>query len=111
VYEIKRLPPELKAVHLGTSGHRRKPGPEDVKELGEEKNNSRKDAKAQRVAKQTKEFSFALLCAFATLREIVYFFTASKCAISDYFSGILSLPPSFRLTSHVAGRMTPLFKM
>jgi hypothetical protein len=31
-----------------------------------------------------------------------------KHAIFDYFSGILSLPPSFRLTSQVARRMTPL---
>jgi hypothetical protein len=51
---------------------------ERVKKLGEEKNNSRKDAKAQRVAKQTKGFSFALLRVFATLREIVNFFTPSR---------------------------------
>ena len=31
----------------------------------------------QRAAKQTKEFSFALLCVSAPLREIVHFFTAS----------------------------------
>jgi hypothetical protein len=48
-----------------------------VKKLPEEQNNSRKDAKAQRVAKQTKEFPFALLCVLAPLREIVLFFTAS----------------------------------
>jgi len=46
--------------------------------LPEEQNISRKDAKAQRVAKQTKEFPFALLCVFAPLREIVFFFAASK---------------------------------
>ena len=55
---------------------------ERVKKSGEEKNNSRKDAKAQWVAKKTKGFSFALLCVFATLREIVYFFTASKYLFS-----------------------------
>ena len=44
---------------------------EGVKELGKEKDDSRKDAKAQRVAKQTKGFTFALLCVFATLRDIV----------------------------------------
>jgi len=51
---------------------------EGVKKLPEERNNSRKDAKTQRVAKQTKEFLFALLCVFASLREIVLFFTASE---------------------------------
>jgi len=50
---------------------------EGVKKLPEERNNSRKDAKTQRVAKQTKEFLFALLCVFASSREIVLFFTAS----------------------------------
>jgi len=47
---------------------------EGVKILPEEQNISRKDAKAQRAPKQTKGFSFALLCVFAPLREIVLFF-------------------------------------
>jgi len=45
-----------------------------VKELTERQSRSRKDAKAQRVAKKTNEFFFAFLCAFAPLREIVHFF-------------------------------------
>jgi hypothetical protein len=48
-----------------------------VKKLGKRENNSRKDAKAQSVAKQTREFFFALLCVSAPLREIVHFFTPS----------------------------------
>jgi hypothetical protein len=56
---------------------RRERGQEAVKKLAKRENNSRKDAKAQSVAKQTKEFFFALLCVFAPLREIVHSFTAS----------------------------------
>ncbi|MGO8789029.1 MAG: hypothetical protein ACLQVL_16830, partial [Terriglobia bacterium] len=48
-----------------------------VKKSIKEQNNSRKDAKTERAAKQTKEFFFALLCALASLREILYFFTPS----------------------------------
>jgi len=43
-----------------------------------EQNNSRKGAKTQRTAKQTKHFSFALLCVLAPLREIVYSLSRSK---------------------------------
>ena len=65
-------------------------GSEAVKESTKEQNNSRKDAKTQRAAKQTKEFFFALLCDFASLREIVYFFTRS--------------PPFRRASGGAAGR-------
>ena len=56
-----------------------------MKKLAEEQNNSRKDAKTQRAAKQTKEFSFALLCVSAPLREIVHFFTASTAWVNGLF--------------------------
>jgi len=49
-----------------------------VKKLTEEQNISRKDAKAQRTAKQTKDFRFAPLCVLAPLRDIVDSFTASQ---------------------------------
>jgi hypothetical protein len=45
-----------------------------MKKLAEEQNNSRKDAKPQRVAKQTKEFPFAPWRAM-----FLNFFTASSC--------------------------------
>ena len=48
-----------------------------MKKLAYRETNSRKDAKAHSVAKQRKEFFFALLCVFAPLREIVHFFTTS----------------------------------
>jgi hypothetical protein len=54
--------------HLGRAPSR---AGEGVKKWAEEQNNSRKDAKAQRVAKQTKEFSFALLRVFAPLRVLI----------------------------------------
>jgi hypothetical protein len=63
-------------------GKGRERGLEGVKKSDEEKNNSRKAAKAERLAKQTKGFSFALLGVFATSREIVYFFTPSRYAFS-----------------------------
>jgi hypothetical protein len=49
---------------------------EGVKKLIKGQNNSRKDAKTQRSAKQTKDFFSAFLCVLASWRETVYFFTA-----------------------------------
>jgi hypothetical protein len=40
-------------------------GKRRCEKIAEEQNNSRKDAKAQRAANQTKEFPFTLFCAFA----------------------------------------------
>jgi hypothetical protein len=68
-------------LHLGITRFFPSPPPkglEAVEESIKEQNNSRKDAKTQRAAKQTTEFFFAVLCALASLRAIVYSFTPSK---------------------------------
>ena len=67
-----------------------------MKKSIKEQNNSRKDAKTQRAAKQTKEFFFALLCDFASLREIVYFFTASDARATPAVSLLHSATQSIR---------------
>ena len=70
-----------------------------MKRLPEEQNNSRKGAKAQRVAKQTKEFPFALLCVSVRqlTDEIVLFFTASDARATSGASGTTTV---LHLLSH-----------
>jgi hypothetical protein len=52
--------------------------------------------------KKIKQLFNSNLCVSKSLREIVHFFTRSGHHISDFFSGILTLAASFRLTFHVA---------
>ena len=48
-----------------------------MKKSTQKQNTSRKDAETQSFAKQTNDFHFAGLCAFAPWREVVHFFTSS----------------------------------
>jgi mRNA-degrading endonuclease RelE of RelBE toxin-antitoxin system len=51
---------------------------EAVKKSLEEQKHFTQRRKVLEGAKKTKQLSFAILCALASLREIVHFFTASK---------------------------------
>jgi hypothetical protein len=63
---------------LVSSAPHRRHHKEAVKKSLEEQKHFTQRRKVQEGAKKRKQLSFATLCALASLREIVYFFTASK---------------------------------
>ena len=73
------MPPPLDTLSSGAGAGRCRD--RRCEKSTQEQNNSRKGAKPQRAAKQTKQLSFALLCVLAPLRETVYFFVTFKAGM------------------------------
>jgi hypothetical protein len=75
----------------GHSGHDLTRAREDAKESRNEQKCFTQRRKVAEDAKRTKPLSFALLCALASLREIVYFFTPSDARATRCGMAILAM--------------------